>query len=82
MKVAISEPESRTSVLKGDSRNGKEGFVHENGRRKTAAPIRGVTDRSHALRGNASMDALRPIWDAERPGLRYHAERGNDLEGF
>jgi hypothetical protein len=38
MKVAISEPESRTSVLKGDSRNGKEGFVHENGRRKIAAP--------------------------------------------
>lgn len=25
------------------------------------------------------MDALRPLWDAERPGLRSHAERGNDL---
>ena len=35
-------------------------------------------DRSHALRGNESMDALRPLWDAERPGLHSHAERGND----
>jgi len=35
-------------------------------------------DRSHALRGNASIDALRLLWDAERPGLRSHAERGND----
>ncbi|MGF6490617.1 hypothetical protein ABH904_004390 [Pseudomonas frederiksbergensis] len=25
------------------------------------------------------MDALRPLWDAERPGLHSHAERGNDL---
>ncbi len=24
------------------------------------------------------MDALRPFWDAERPGLHSHAERGND----
>ncbi len=24
------------------------------------------------------MDALRPLWDAERPGLHSHAERGND----
>jgi|GEM_PF-2057225 len=24
------------------------------------------------------MDALRPVWDAERPGLHSHAERGND----
>ncbi|EJM09502.1 hypothetical protein PMI21_05597, partial [Pseudomonas sp. GM18] len=22
------------------------------------------------------MDALRPLWDAERPGLHSHAERG------
>ncbi len=35
-------------------------------------------DRSHAPRGNASMDAPRPLWDAERPGLHSHAERGND----
>ena len=24
------------------------------------------------------MDAPRPLWDAERPGLHSHAERGND----
>ncbi len=24
------------------------------------------------------MDALRPLWDAERPGMHSHAERGND----
>ncbi len=24
------------------------------------------------------MDALRPLWDAERPGLHSHGERGND----
>ncbi len=24
------------------------------------------------------MDALRPLWDAERPGLHSHAEHGND----
>jgi hypothetical protein len=24
------------------------------------------------------MDALRPHWDAERPGLHSHAERGSD----
>ena len=24
------------------------------------------------------MDALRPLWDAERLGLHSHAERGND----
>ena len=24
------------------------------------------------------MDAERPLWDAERPGLHSHAERGND----
>src|SRR3989344_1473195 len=35
------------------------------------------TDRSHARRGNATTDALRPR-DAERPGLRAHAERGYD----
>src|SRR5471032_1184439 len=38
MKVAISEPESRTSVLKGDLRKGYDAFVHENGRREIAAP--------------------------------------------
>ncbi|PMY67422.1 hypothetical protein C1X27_22070 [Pseudomonas sp. MPR-AND1B] len=31
-----------------------------------------------ALRGNASLDALRRAWDAERPGLHSHAEPGND----
>ena len=41
------------------------------------------SDRSHALRGNASMDALRPLWDAERLGLHSFAARGNDQEqGF
>jgi hypothetical protein len=38
LKVAISEPESRTSVLKGNSRNGWTGFMHENGRLEMAAP--------------------------------------------
>ena len=27
------------------------------------------------------MDALRPLWDAERPRLHSHAERGNDQLG-
>ena len=36
-------------------------------------------DRSHALRGNAAWDALRPKKrDAERHRRRYHAEHGND----
>jgi hypothetical protein len=35
-------------------------------------------DRSHALRGNAARDALRPKADAERPLRHSHAERGND----
>jgi hypothetical protein len=39
MKVAISEPECRTSVLKGDSRNGWGRFMHENGHEKKTAPI-------------------------------------------
>jgi hypothetical protein len=39
MKVAISEPESRTSVLKGEERFGGRGFVPENGREKLAAPL-------------------------------------------
>jgi len=40
--------------------------------------------RSHALRGNSSLDALRPRTsvargrDAERHWRRSHAERGND----
>jgi len=32
--------------------------------------------RSHSLRGNARLDALRHVWgnlDAERPGVRSHA---------
>jgi len=51
--------------------------------------VRGVSeisDRSHALRGNASRNALRHfhglnvrrLRDAERPGRYSHAERGND----
>ncbi|PZZ99832.1 hypothetical protein DJ480_30600 [Pseudomonas sp. Leaf98] len=41
-------------------------------------------DRSHAPRGHAAPDALRPAGhghlegDAERHWMRYHAERGND----
>ena len=53
--------------------------------RKKEVDLR-VTYRSHALRGNAALDALRREWigsvfsgkDAERPRRRYHAERGND----
>ncbi|RZI22403.1 hypothetical protein EUX58_19425, partial [Pseudomonas sp. 770NI] len=40
-----------------------------------------LTDRSHALRGNAASDALRPALrkgDAERHRMHSHAERGND----
>ena len=37
------------------------------------------SDRSHALRGNASADALRRVTGPqERPRLHSHAERGND----
>ena len=36
------------------------------------------TDRSHALRGNASMDALRPLLGRGASGLHSHAEHGND----
>ncbi len=48
---------------------------------------RSGSDRSHALRGNASMDATRPDareflkpsqGDPERHRLYSHAERGND----
>jgi len=34
-------------------------------------------NRSHALRGNAAWDALRPV-SLERYGRHSHAERGND----
>ena len=37
-----------------------------------------IPHRSHALHGNAAVDALCHERDAERPGRRYHAERGND----
>ena len=36
------------------------------------------SDHSHALRGNAALDAPRPMVDAERQGMHAHAERGND----
>ena len=36
------------------------------------------SDRSHALRGNAALDAPRLMVDAERQGMHSHAERGND----
>ena len=38
------------------------------------------SDRSHAPRGNAALDAPRPLLrrDAERHRRRYHAERGNE----
>jgi len=49
--------------------------------------------RSHALRGNAAIDALRriqklrrvrffaPVQDAERPGNGFHVERGTRKPG-
>jgi len=46
--------------------------------RRLARTFEMRSDRSHAPRGNAAMDALRLLWDAERPGLHSHAERGND----
>jgi hypothetical protein len=38
----------------------------------------GIDDCSHAPRGNGASDAPRPAGDAERQGMHYHAERGND----
>jgi hypothetical protein len=35
-------------------------------------------DRSHALRGHASLDVLRPLCDPARHRLHAHAERGDD----
>jgi len=39
---------------------------------------RSIDDCSHARRGNTASDAPRPAVDAERQGMHYHAERGND----
>ena len=36
------------------------------------------SDRSHALRGNAGLDAPPLLVDAERQGMHSHVERGND----
>jgi hypothetical protein len=43
-----------------------------------AVAVKSFIDRSHALRGHASLDALRPLCDAERHRLHAHAERGDD----
>jgi len=41
----------------------------------------GIFDHSHAPRGNAAGDALRPaVGDAERHGMHSHAERGNEQQ--
>jgi hypothetical protein len=42
------------------------------------AVMLGLTHRSHALRGNASVTLCITLWDAERPRLHSHAEHGND----
>ena len=54
-------------------------FEHQT-RVRALIVARSVADRSHALRGNTYIDALRQRLggDAERPGLHSHAERGNE----
>lgn len=43
----------------------------------TPDALKNTPNSSHALRGNSSRDALRPV-SLERQRLHSHAERGND----
>src|SRR5262249_47898622 len=63
----------------------------QNGMKLAPARHEAGYPRSHALRGNASGDAPRRVWnspspawprDAERPGGGSHAERGNQDGSF
>lgn len=66
IKGEINESSYRAGLLFSDSI----------GTLKTTACVTFQKGCSHALRGNAAYDALRP-WDAERPYMNYHGGSGH-----